>query len=288
MGTWPKFINDTDIDRILDSTINQDVIIYGDNHILIVRKDSKEFNYKINKNNENYLLSIGREIERPVVGTLNVYLRPVVSNFRVEIEEVNWGSFNEPLSFRPKLVLNVSDKNITTFKFTYQSANGYIPIDLDLNRYGEIEFVKTIYPKGKEILYPFDSYTSQINVYPPLLNRDVIAIGMPYGSQFIGELKTDNNKFTMTLKRDPISIITYFGLLLIPLIPLLIGIYYNQTSIFTITSVIIAVVLFFVNKNLRYVNSIGSILSIIILLVLIWIFLIGMHCSARNKHRSYS
>jgi len=272
LGQWPKYINNININQMLDIPLDGNTKIYGENQILVINKDSDKFNFLMKKENFDYYLYVEKPIEGLESDSVQIFLRPIISNFDVQIEELNWGNFNEPISYRPRLVFNISDKNITSFIFTYNSAKGYTSENFDLNENDEIEFIRTVYPTGTKILYPFDKYSSEIEVYPPLLTRNNIDIGMPYGSNLVGKLETDNNKFTITIKRDIMDIIKYFALLFLCLIPIFFVLKYPQGQIFLIISVLLTVVQFYLNNNLKYPNSIGSLISIIVLIILAWMY----------------
>lgn len=275
LGDWPKYIGGKNIDDSLDGTIYEnDLIIYGDEKVLIFVKDSESFYYKVNKNNGHYYLSVQTKIEDRHKDRLKIVFRPL--KIRNEIKNINIlppTNIYSSLRLKPELIFEISDKNISQLNFTYKSDSDTITKNKKLEDDGKIKFDEIVISEGDKIWYPFDSYKTEITVEPPLLINEEKNLDMSIESKFEGKLQIDNNKIDISIQRSVRSKIKYF----IPLIVfiLLFGIaIISKQPVFVFVGLFIGqfVGWYFIN-NPGYFNSFGSFVSIITFIISLWIFI---------------
>ncbi len=275
LGDWPKYIGGKNIDDSLDGTIYEDdLIIYGAEKVLIFVKDSKSFYYKVNKNNSHYYLSIQTKIEDKQEGRLKIVFRPL--RIRTEIKNIDTSPLTNiysSLRIKPELNFEISDKDIDQLNFTYESDSNTITKNKKLESDGKIKFDEPVLTEGNKIWYPFDSYKTEITVEPPLLINEEKNLDMILGSEFEGKLQIDNNKIDISIQRSVRSKIQY----LLPLIFLIIlfscAIIFKQ-PVFTFVGLFIGQFsLWYVIRHPGYFNSFGSLISIILLIISLWIFI---------------
>lgn len=274
LGDWPKYIGGKNIDDSLDDTIyKDDLIIYGAEKVLIFVKDSKSFYYKVNKNNSHYYLSIQTKIEDKQEGRLKIIFRPL--RIRTEIKNIDTSPLTNiysSLRIKPELNFEISDKDIDQLNFTYESDSNTITKNKKLESDGKIKFDEPVLTEGNKIWYPFDSYKTEITVEPPLLINEEKNLDMFLGSDFEGNLQINNNKIDISIQRSVMDKIIYF----LPLIGFIILFSYaiiSKQPVFWFVGIFIGpFVVWYFSKNMRYINSFGSFVSIIVLIISLWIF----------------
>ena len=274
LGDWPKYIGGKNIDDSLDGTIYEDdLIIYGAEKVLICVKDSESFYYKVNKNNGHYYLSIQTKIENKQKGKLKIIFRPL--RIRTEIKNIDTSPLTNiysSLKIKPELNFEISDKDIDQLNFTYESNSNTITKNKKLESDGKIKFDEPVLTEGNKIWYPFDSYKTEITVEPPLLINEEKNLDMILGSEFEGKLQIDNNKIDISIQRSVRSKIQY----LLPLIGLIILFscaIVSKQPVFAFVGLFIGQFsLWYVIRHPGYFNSFGSVISIILLIISVWIF----------------
>lgn len=275
LGDWPKYIGGKNIDESLGDTIYEDdLIIYGTEKVLIFVKDSESFYYKVNKNNGHYYLSIQTKIEDKQKGRLKIIFRPL--RIRSEIKNIDLSPLTNIYSsykIEPKLNFEISDKNIDQLNFTYESDFDTTTKTKQVESDGMIKFDDAVITKGNKIWYPFDTYNAEITVEPPLLIYEEKNLDMLLGNDFEGKLQIDNNKIDIFIQRNVKSKIEY----LLPLIALIILFgcaIISKQPVFTYIGLFIGQFsLWYVIKHPGYLNSFGSLISIITLIISLWIFI---------------
>ena len=137
---------------------------------------------------------------------------------------------------------------------------------------GKIKFDEPVLTEGNKIWYPFDSYKTEITVEPPLLINEEKNLDMFLGSDFEGNLQINNNKIDISIQRSVMDKIIYF----LPLIGFIILFSYaiiSKQPVFWFVGIFIGpFVVWYFSKNMRYINSFGSFVSIIVLIISLWIF----------------
>ncbi|WP_153020021.1 hypothetical protein [Methanoculleus horonobensis] len=273
LGQWPKNVGNKRIDDIINVPISDPTVVYGNDKALIISETSNWFNYIFKNINGSYYLYVEKPINEPEKGKLKLSLFPALITFHVRIDEVDIGNLRDSLSFKPTLAVNISNKGVNQLKFTYPSKNSAITDNIGLDANGQIVFAKYVYPEGNKIWYPFDNYVAKIDVYPPLLVKEEQNVEMPYGSDLIGSVQIENDEIYIKLTRPPGVLIIYFGLLLISLVPMALAIYLKDFSFLFGLGVLLQVIGIYITSNRGYVNSIGSLISLIVIIVTFWIIL---------------
>jgi len=275
LGDWPKYIGGKNIDDSLDGTIDEDeLIVYGTEKVLIFVKDSGSFYYKVNKNDGHYYLSIQTKIEDKQKDKLKIIFRPL--RIRAEIKNIDVAPLTgiySSLKIQPELNFEISDKNIDQLNFTYESDFSTRTKTKNLESDGTIKFDEPVLTEGNKIWYPFDSYKAEITVEPPLLINEEKNLDVILGNDFEGNLQINNNKIDIFIQRSVMDKMKYF-LPLISLI-LLFGIaIMSKQPVFVFVGLFIGqFLLWFFIKNQGYFNSFGSLVSMIIFIISLWVFI---------------
>ena len=274
LGDWPKYIGGENIDDSLDNPIyKNDLIIYGAEKVLIFVKDSESFYYKIDQNDGHYYLSIQKKIEDKQKDRLKIIFRPLeVRNEIKNIDILPLAILSSSLRIKPELNFEISDKDIDQLNFTYKSDSNTITKNKQLESDGKIKFDEIVLTEGNTIWYPLDSYKTEITVEPPLLINEEKNLDMILGDGFEGNLQINNNKIDIFIQRSSVTKIIYF-LLLIGFIILFVYAIISKQPVFWFVGLFIGqFVVWYFSNNLRYINSFGSFISIIIFIISLWIF----------------
>lgn len=273
LGDWPKYINSTSIDELLKTEIyNNNLVIYGNKKVVIFSKTSDLFNYMLIKKNDSYYLQVQKRIESKETGKLNVYFRPVTIRPEIlNLEILAPTQISESFKVTPEISFDVSNDDIKELKFSYNlnSKNKIVHEKLDSG--GKIKFNKMVSTEGKKIWYPFDSYSATIFVEPPLLNAENEGIEVLHGSVFTGKIQTNYNEIKINIKRNYNGLIYYFAPLLVFILLFLIAMMVKQNLSYYIDLFIGVFILWYINRNIGYINSVGSLLAAIVFIICIWI-----------------
>lgn len=273
LGQWPKNVGNKRIDDIVNVPISDPTVVYGNDKALIISENSNRFNYVFRNINDSYYLYVEKPIHGPEKDKLELSLFPALITFDVRVDEVDVGNLRDSLSFKPALAFNISNKMVNQLKFTYSSKNGEVTDNINLDENGQIVFAKYVHPEGHKELYPFDSYIAKIDVYPPLLVKEEQNIEMPYGSDLVGNVRIENDEIFIELTRPLSVLIIYFGLLSFSLILIAFAIHSKDFSLLFGLGILLQVIGLGMTSNRGYANSIGSLISLIVIIVTFWIIL---------------
>jgi len=275
LGDWPKYINSTSIDKLLKTEIyDNKLVIYGNKKVVIFSKTSDLFNYMLIEKNNIYYLQVQKRIESEETGKLNVYFRPVTIRPEISnLEILAPTQISESLKVMPKISFDISNNDIKELKFSYDlnSKNeiSYEKLDSD----GKIIFNKMVSTEGKKIWYPFDSYSAKIFVEPPLLNAENEESEMLYDSAFTGTIQSNYNEIKINIKRNYNEQIKYFAPLLIFIILFILAITFKQNLVYYLDLFVGMYILWYITRNMGYLNSIGSLIATIVFIICMWIFI---------------
>lgn len=274
LGNWPKYINSTPINELLKTEIcDNNLLIYDNQKVVIFSKTSDLFNYTVIKKDDSYYLQIQKRIESEETGKLNVYFRPVTIKPEIlNLEILAPTQISESLKVMPEISFDISNDNIKELKFAYDLDSKNKIIYEKINSDGKIIFNKMVSTEGNKIWYPFDSYSATIFVEPPLLNVENEEIEMFYDSDFTGKIQTKSNEIKIDIRRNYKEQIDYFAPLLAFFILFLVATIFKQNLFYYIDLFIGVYILWYISRNIGYINSVGSLLATIVFVICTWIF----------------
>ncbi|MBT8507055.1 hypothetical protein AZH53_01250 [Methanomicrobiaceae archaeon CYW5] len=275
LGKWPIFVGENKIEDTLDLIISENFLyIYGEGIAVVFNKNTDEFYYIFREINESYYLIIQRKTIGKEEKSLEIYFRPVFVKADIKIDDIYPGKISENLKVLPEITVSLNETQISKIQFKYYSADEQINSTKDISANSKIDFKEWIIPKSNGFYYPFESYSTEIEVYPPLLIPEEKAIETPYKSELDGTAKISSDKIEIILKRTNKEIFSYFGwLLLIFFLPLFFAYFCNEyTKIFFLIS-IFSFVYFFFKENLSHFLSIGSMISLTLLITSLIMFM---------------
>jgi hypothetical protein len=308
LGKWPNRVNvfhsnglneGYDIEDILNTEINNDtILIFGSNTSLIVNKGdwgysnfqyddymkyniiqhsvfserNPSFNYIFYKLDDNYFLRLQRvtPIEN---GTLFLYFRPVRTDYSISIDNPKVRDIMTESQIKPILELNTHDNKINKFDFGYQDhgmkkitpclpdENGNFLFDKDIDADPESTF-----------FYPFEGYTSKINVTPPLLiaDRDIIQLSKQDSKEYEAYIDINYNKITIKIIKKLEPIIVYIASILTIIVGYIIYLKSESSKPFlgwAIISIIIGIVGFYATNGFDHLICIGTVFLSIALII---------------------
>lgn len=274
LGDWPKYINNIPINELLKTEIyDNNLLIYGNQKVVIFSKTSDLFNYMVIEKDNSYYLQIQKKIESEETNKLNVYFRPVTIKSEIlNLEVLAPTQISDSLKVMPEISFDISNDDIKELKVSYLNSKNKMVSD-KLSANGNIIFNKMISTEGKKIWYPFDSYSATIFVEPPLLNTEDEGAEVSHGSVFTGKIQSNYNEIKIVIRRNYKEQIDYFIPLLAFFIIFLIATIFKQNLFYYIDLFIGFYIIWYISRNIGYINSVGSLIATIVFTICTWIFL---------------
>ena len=269
LGKWPKYIYGKNINDSLNISIYENnLIIHGTDKVLIFYKNSNLFYYKLFQNNGNYYVSIQESQVNKNKGELLITVRPIIIETDIRIIDIlPPANLYSSLRLKPELTFKSSNNVIDNLDFTYKSESITITKNKKLQSDGTIRFDELLELEGDKIWYPFDSYYTEIIVEPPLLLKEDKNIDMPEGSDFNGKLQKEHNKITIYVERSFISIINYIFPLIGIIVLFILGLKFKQSHLWFVDLSIGGFFIWYISNNSEHIISIGSFISIFLLII---------------------
>ncbi len=297
LGKWPVRVNEEKITDVLNKPISNDtILVFGSNVSMILNKgntnqvalaltagsfnytgstqlvssarSNPDFSYIFYEDQGNYFLKIQRTTQIKE-GILSLNFRPVQIDYAIKIEDpiventLNFlDNFPERLRFKPNLEISISNNEIHQLNFAFVSNGNIKNKNIPLDQNGSYTFNEYVDAEGNSFLFPFDTYSANIVVNPPLLISAQEAIPTQSNSGFNANIEINYDQIRFTFIRSLESLIGF----VCGLITCLIGLFIKQNKkivmiILAIGGIISIISLFNVN-GLNHLLSIGSILII--------------------------
>ena len=244
LGKWPININEEKITDVLNMPIiNDTILVFGSNTSMILNKgntdtvvmsvtagtlnytgstqlivalrSNPDFSYIFYKNQGDYFLKIQRTTQIQE-GILSLDFRPVQIDYAIKIEDPiieNTLGFSdnapERLQFKPDLQINISNNEIKQLNFSFFKDGNVKYSNLPLDQNGTYTFNEYVDANGNSFFYPFDDYTSNIIVNPPLLISDQEEISTQTNSGFNANIDINYNEIHFVFSRTLESLIGF-------------------------------------------------------------------------------
>jgi hypothetical protein len=310
LGKWPVSVNEEKITDVFNKPIKNDtILIFGSNTSMILNKgdtnivglslvagsenytgstrlisiprNNPDFSYLFYEYRDNYFLRIERTTQIQE-GILSLTFRPIKIVFAINIEDpIVENTLNfldkspDRLKFKPNLQINISNSNIRQLNFKFLSNGNTKISNISLDQNGTYSFSQYLDANGNSFFYPFDHYTSNIEVNPPLLISNQEEIPTQSNSGFNAIIKINYKTISFDLSRSIESLIGFFcGLLLIliGIIALFIKPGKNSVLFLSIFGVIVSIISLFNTNGFNRIFSIGTIIIISSILIIIVIY----------------